>query len=168
MNMKARIISRKIFVMSIYEQIVATAGDHDILTDISIKYNFPLYKDISLTIIRMMYMVERFFTNEKTAPEEMSKMIDIPFLKEMIERWETSIPAVIRAVQHHSTTFSFEKMDPMDKAIFLAGGVEFLVHQTPIKIILNEMIEIAKRYGDEGAPKLINGIGHKVIEELTI
>jgi transcription termination factor NusB len=30
------------------------------------------------------------------------------------------------------------------------------------------MIEIAKRYGDEGAPKLINGIGHKVIESLTI
>ena len=30
------------------------------------------------------------------------------------------------------------------------------------------MIEIAKRYGDEGAPKLINGIGHKVMEELTV
>jgi transcription termination factor NusB len=30
------------------------------------------------------------------------------------------------------------------------------------------MIEIAKRYGDEWAPKLINGIGHKVIESLTV
>jgi transcription termination factor NusB len=40
-------------------------------------------------------------------------------------------------------------MDPMDKAIFLAGGVEYLIHKTPVKIVLNEMIEIAKRYGDE-------------------
>jgi transcription termination factor NusB len=46
--------------------------------------------------------------------------------------------------------------------------VEYIVHKTPIKIVLNEMIEIAKRYGDEGAPKLINGIGHKVIESLTV
>ncbi len=80
----------------------------------------------------------------------------------------TAVPAVVRAVQSHATTFSFEKMDPMDKAIFLAGGVEYLIHKTPVKIILNEMIEIAKRYGDEGAPKLIDGIGHKVIETLTM
>ena len=33
---------------------------------------------------------------------------------------------------------------------------------------MNEMIEISKRYGDEGSPKLINGIGHKVIEELEV
>ena len=29
------------------------------------------------------------------------------------------------------------------------------------------MIEIAKRYGDTGSAKLINGIGHKVIEDLS-
>lgn len=49
-------------------------------------------------------------------------------------------------------------MDEIDQAIFLAGGIEALVHKTPLKILMNEMIEIAKRYGDEGSPKLINGI----------
>jgi transcription termination factor NusB len=29
--------------------------------------------------------------------------------------------------------------------------------------LLNEMIELAKRYSDEWAPKLINGIMHKII-----
>jgi transcription termination factor NusB len=95
-------------------------------------------------------------------------MVDVAFLKEMILWWLTAVPAVIRAVEQHATTFSFDKMDPMDKAIFLAWGVEYIIHKTPVKIILNEMIEIAKRYGDEWAPKLINGIGHKVIQELTV
>jgi transcription termination factor NusB len=27
------------------------------------------------------------------------------------------------------------------------------------------MIELAKRYSDEGAPKLINGIMHKIVNE---
>lgn len=166
MSIKARIVSRKIFVMSIYEQLVAQSNTFS--ESVSDIYDFPLYKDTSLAMTHMVYMAERFFTNGEKESEDIYDMVDISFLKEMIKWWNQSVSAVIRAVEQHTTTFSFEKMDPMDKAIFLAGGVEYLVHKTPIKIILNEMIEIAKRYGDEWAPKLINGIGHKVIESLTV
>ena len=165
MSMKARIVSRKIFVMSIYEQLVAQSNI--ISESVSDIYDFPLYKDTSLAMTRMVYMAERFFTNGEKGSEDIYDMIDISFLKEMIKAWSQSFYAVIRAVEQHTTTFSFEKMDPIDKSIFLAGWVEHIVHKTPIKIILNEMIEIAKRYGDEWSPKLINGIGHKVIESLA-
>jgi transcription termination factor NusB len=145
--MKARIVSRKIFVMSIYEQLVAQSNT--VSESVSDIYDFPLYKDTSLAMTHMVYMAERFFTNGEKESEDIYDMVDISFLKEMIKGWTQSFPAVIRSVEQHATTFSFEKMDPMDKAIFLAGGVEYLIHNTPIKIILNEMIEIAKRYGDE-------------------
>ncbi len=147
MSMKARIVSRKIFVMSIYEQLVAQSNTFS--ESVSDIYDFPLYKDTSLAMTHMVYMAERFFTNGEKESEDIYDMVDISFLKEMIKGWTQSFPAVIRSVEQHATTFSFEKMDPMDKAIFLAGGVEYLIHNTPIKIILNEMIEIAKRYGDE-------------------
>jgi transcription termination factor NusB len=164
--MKARIVSRKIFVMSIYEQLVAQTNTiSDIVSD---RYDFPLYKDTSLVMTRMVYMAERFFTNWEKESADIYDMVDISFLKEMLIWWNTSVLAVIRAVQQHATTFSFERMDPIDKAIFLAWWVEYLVHKTPVKIILNEMVEIAKRYWDEWAPKLINGIWHKVIETLTM
>ena len=45
--------------------------------------------------------------------------------------------------------------------------MEYIAHQTPREVLINEMIEIAKRYGDETSPKLINGIGHKMIEQLA-
>lgn len=45
--------------------------------------------------------------------------------------------------------------------------MEYLAHQTPKEVLINEMIEIAKRYGDDSSPKLINGIGHGMIEELS-
>ncbi|MEI7477699.1 MAG: transcription antitermination factor NusB [bacterium] len=35
--------------------------------------------------------------------------------------------------------------------------------QTPKEVILNEMIELAKKYGDDGSSKLINGILHKIL-----
>lgn len=160
--MKARIVSRKIFVMSIYEQLVAQS-----VLGASDDYDFPLYKDISLAMSHMLYMAERFFTNWEKESDSIYDMLDVAFIKEMLVNRLSAIPAVIRSVQSYTSTFSFERMDPMDKAIFLAWGVEYLTHNTPPKIILNEMIEIAKRYGDEWAPKLINGIWHKVIEWLS-
>lgn len=44
--------------------------------------------------------------------------------------------------------------------------MEFLELKTPKEIVLNEMIELAKRYGDDQSPKLLNGIGHKVLTEV--
>jgi transcription termination factor NusB len=30
-------------------------------------------------------------------------------------------------------------------------------------VIINELIELAKRYSDDGSPKLLNGVMHKII-----
>ncbi len=57
MSMKARIVSRKLFVMSIYEQLVAQTSEGQ-----TNSYDFPLYHDTSLAMNRMVYMAERFFT----------------------------------------------------------------------------------------------------------
>lgn len=37
----------------------------------------------------------------------------------------------------------------MDQSIFLLGYVEWKVLDTPKEVLLNEMIELAKRYSDE-------------------
>lgn len=146
--------------MMIYEQLQTTTLEQ------THRYNFPLFEDVSHTLEHMIYMAERFFTNEDKTKEEVADLVDISYLKPLVSQWGKTYPAVIAAVNNNSTTFVLEKMDPIDQAIFLGGGVEYIIHGTPLKVIMNEMIEIAKRYGDEWSPKLINGIGHKVMEEL--
>ena len=56
-------------------------------------------------------------------------------------------------------------MDVLDQAIFLLGYTEHKVLDTPKEILINEMIELAKRYSDDGAPKLINAVMDKVLNE---
>ena len=51
-------------------------------------------------------------------------------------------------------------MDLLDRVIFILGVAEYEIMQTPREVMLNEMVEFAKRYGDESSPKLINGIAH--------
>lgn len=38
--------------------------------------------------------------------------------------------------------------------------------QTPIKVVINESVELAKLYGSEGSPRFVNGVLGNVIENL--
>ena len=84
--------------------------------------------------------------------------VGIPFIKYVEE--------VSQKVNEYAQTFVYNQMDPLDQAIFLLGYTEWKELGTPKEVLLNEMIELAKRYSDEWAPKLINGIMHKVIAQL--
>jgi transcription termination factor NusB len=46
----------------------------------------------------------------------------------------------------------------------LLGYIESKEYKTDKKIIMNEMIELAKRYWDNNSYKLINGIWNKFID----
>lgn len=73
--------------------------------------------------------------------------------------------SVIDLVNQHSHTLGFEKMDVMDQALFLLAFIEFQVLATPRSVVINEVIELAKRYSDPGAPKLLNGVLEKILSE---
>lgn len=66
-------------------------------------------------------------------------------------------------VNQHTTSFGYEKMDLIDQVLLLLGYCESKVLETPKEVIINEMVELAKRYADEGSPKLINGILHELL-----
>ena len=54
-------------------------------------------------------------------------------------------------------------MDVLDRAIFLLWYIEFKELSTPKEVVLNETIEIAKRYWDSSSYKLVNWILHKIL-----
>jgi len=80
--------------------------------------------------------------------------------------FERHIDPVRAQVDMYASTFGYDDMDLMDRVIFILGYVEYTQLNTPKEVVLNEMVELAKRYGDESSPKLINGIGHKIFEGL--
>ncbi|MFA7717913.1 MAG: transcription antitermination factor NusB [Candidatus Absconditabacterales bacterium] len=89
--------------------------------------------------------------------------IDFDYLFKVALAFPKYKDELIAQVNTYATTFTFDQMDTIDQAIFILGYTEWKTIQTPKEILLNEMIELAKRYSDEGAPKLINGIMHKII-----
>lgn len=91
--------------------------------------------------------------------------IDFDYITKVGINFTKYIDEVSQKVNKYAQTFQYIQMDPLDQAIFLLGYVEWKELETPKEVLLNEMIELAKRYSDEGAPKLLNGIMHKIVNE---
>jgi transcription termination factor NusB len=105
----------------------------------------------------LSYYLKHFFDQWK------DDEIDTNYLLQVGREYARYTKEIEEIVNTYAETFTYQQMDIMDQAIFLLGYTEYQVLHTPKEILINEMVELAKRYSDEGAPKLINGIMHKIV-----
>ncbi len=58
-----------------------------------------------------------------------------------------------------SKNWSIDRVSPLDKSILRVAIYELTsLKDTPKAVVINEALELAKRYSDEDSPKFINGI----------
>lgn len=60
--------------------------------------------------------------------------------------------------------YSPERIDPVDRAILRLGAYELIFTQTPPKAVLNEAIELAKRFGTSDSGRFVNGLLDKLVQ----
>lgn len=75
-------------------------------------------------------------------------------LRGVIERFDS----LGEMLEQHLKEWEFERLGQMEKSILRLGAYEILYTQTDSPIVINEAIELAKMYGDDNAPKLINAV----------
>jgi N utilization substance protein B len=76
----------------------------------------------------------------------------------------TEIEAML---QKHSENWSLERIASLDRSILRVAIYELLYTDTPAPIVINEAIEIAKKYSSESSGKFVNGVLDAVNQELN-
>jgi N utilization substance protein B len=62
-------------------------------------------------------------------------------------------------IQHYAPEWPIEQMAVIDRNLLRIAIYEFdIAGLTPMKVAINEAIEIAKIYGGDSAPRFINGV----------
>jgi transcription antitermination protein NusB len=84
------------------------------------------------------------------------------FLLENVFQNRTVIDEEIESFSEH---WSLERITPVDKGILRIAVGELLFTDTEAPVIINEAIEIAKKFCSESSSKFINGILHAVKEK---
>ena len=67
----------------------------------------------------------------------------------------TELDAII---QNHAPKFKVVNLSAIDRVIIEIGMYELIHTKTPAPIVINEAVELAKEFGDEGTPRFVNGV----------
>ena len=99
------------------------------------------------------------------------------FMESLVKSIYKEIEEIDKIIQECSDNWILDRMTVIDRNILRMGTCELLFDfLTPPKVVINEAIDIAKKYGNEDSPEFINGIldkihkmiGHKGILPLPI
>lgn len=83
----------------------------------------------------------------------------------LFKQIQRNLEKINLAIDCHSTRFGVAKMTKIDLSILQLGTYELLFEpQIPRKVVLDEAIELAKEFGGEKSPALINAVLAKIGE----
>ena len=89
------------------------------------------------------------------------------FTTELLEGTYRNRKEIDAIIEKHSLHWKLVRMAVVDRNILRLAVYELLyLHDTPTNVILNEAIEIAKKFGTEESGSFINGILDKIAKEV--
>jgi N utilization substance protein B len=63
------------------------------------------------------------------------------------------------AIAEAATHWRLDRIAPVDRTILRLGAYELAAEgQTPAAVVLDEAVELAKRFGEEDSPAFVNGV----------
>ena len=119
---------------------------------------------------------------QKTEQNEYAEQIEM-FLKEQEidqEKVKTYITQTINGIneneeailrlisQNLKEKWDISRISKVNITLLKLATYEIVYAKLPYKVVVNEVVEIAKKYGDENSPSFINGILANIIKQAGI
>ena len=81
------------------------------------------------------------------------------FISQLVEGTRGRLEEIDRLLSTHATNWAVDRMAMVDRNILRLGAFELLHgEETPPKVVINEAVELAKRFGTTDSSKFVNGV----------
>lgn len=102
------------------------------------------------------------FWRDKDAPQAVRE-----FARYLTDGAEQNLPKIDEIISRHAENWELKRMASIDRAVLRMATFELLSQpDTPVNVIIDEAIEIAKRYSTADSGKFVNGVLDKIKEEV--
>lgn len=130
-----RHLSRIIVMQSFFENLMRDAG-----LEVILEYNLKQYGE---------------------------KVTDTDFAENLAGKMKRDQKKIEKLIKKHAPEWPLEKMNLVERVILTLGISELLDPEkdVPVNVAIDEAIELAKTYGDEGSGKFINGVLNSVAHD---
>ena len=90
------------------------------------------------------------------------------FANRLFEDTARDAAALDQVIRKHCENWRFERLAAIDRAILRLAIHEMSFTDTPPKVVLNEAVELAKKFSSEESGAFVNGVLDSVHKSLTI
>lgn len=88
------------------------------------------------------------------------------YMKKMVEGVEKNITTIEEKISENlKKDWKIERISKINLVLLKLAIYEILYTETPFKVVINEVVELAKKYGDDTSPNFINGILASIVKE---
>lgn len=82
-----------------------------------------------------------------------------PFVYQLVNGVQAHKAALDRLIQQHAPEWPVDQMAIIDRNILRLSIYEIAVSQSaPLRVVINEAVELAKDYGSDTTPRFVNGV----------
>jgi N utilization substance protein B len=72
-------------------------------------------------------------------------------------------------IAKHAPDWPIEQISVIDRNILRIAMWEFSISkETPVKVAINEAVELAKKFGSDSSPRFINGVMGSIVESSSV
>jgi N utilization substance protein B len=115
-------------------------------------------------------MSQQDFTKLETKFWKSAKAADTTraFAEKLFEGAAKDVGVLDALIVGHADNWRFERMAAIDRAILRLAIYELRAAETPPKVILNEAVDLAKKYSSEESGAFVNGILDGIHKSLKV
>jgi N utilization substance protein B len=90
------------------------------------------------------------------------------FAEDLFRVANERLPEIDAAIQKHADNWRLERMAAVDRNVLRAGVAEFIGYpKTPKPVIINEALEIARKFSSPESVHFINGVLDSIAKDLS-
>ena len=98
---------------------------------------------------------------------QLRQLVDLKYSDELIKNFKENKETIDALINKHAKNWTVNRMAKVDLAILRLAICEILyMCEVPVKVSINEAVELAKIYCDNKSPKFINGILGSAVNEI--
>lgn len=100
------------------------------------------------------------------ALDELFERDSTAFTRALAEDTLTGRDAIDEVIGEYARNWSIQRIAPLERSILRVAVHELNAGEEPREVVVNEAVELAKRYCSADAPKFVNGILGSILRDL--
>lgn len=101
----------------------------------------------------------KFFNTDEEDELDLTDRDALDFITKILKSFAQNYEEINNIISKHLKGYTVERLYKIDLAIIMLAVVELkYMNETPKEVIINEAVELAKKYSTEKSPRFINGV----------